>query len=110
MIFPALSGGGLLIAGGVLILRRNRAATPAADFRPALIGAGVAVAWVAAYILLVEPLGFILTTFLLLALLMKYLGTRIGTAAVIAAVTAVATYQLFAIHLRVSLPWGLLGW
>jgi hypothetical protein len=46
----------------------------------------------------------------LLALLMKYLGTRIAIAAFIAAFTAVATYQLFAIHLRVSLPWGLLGW
>jgi hypothetical protein len=91
-------------------LRRNRAAAPATDLRSAVIGAGVGVAWVAAFILLADWLGFILTTFVLLALLMKYLGTRIAIAAFIAAFTAVATYQLFAIHLRVSLPWGLLGW
>jgi tripartite-type tricarboxylate transporter receptor subunit TctC len=110
MVFPALIGVGLAITAGTLLARRNRAATPAADFRPAVIGAGVAVAWVAAFILLVEPLGFILTTFVLLALLMKYLGARVTIAAAIAAVTAVATYQLFAIQLRVSLPTGLLGW
>jgi tripartite-type tricarboxylate transporter receptor subunit TctC len=110
MVFPAIIGGGLLFAAGVLLLRRNRAAAPATDLRSAVIGAGVGVAWVAAFILLADWLGFILTTFVLLALLMKYLGTRIAIAAFIAAFTAVATYQLFAIHLRVSLPWGLLGW
>lgn len=110
MVFPVLIGVGLVSTAGALLARRNRAGAPTGDFRPAVIGAGVALAWVAAFILLVEPLGFILTTFVLLALLMKYLGARVIVATVIAAVTAVATYQLFAVHLRVSLPAGLLGW
>jgi hypothetical protein len=42
--------------------------------------------------------------------LMKYLGARLWTATIISAVAAATTYQLFAVHLRVSLPWGLLGW
>jgi hypothetical protein len=109
MIFPAIVGGGLLLAAAVLFWRRKRA-VQAADVRPALVGAGLGVAWVAAFVMLVDLLGFILTTFVLLVLLMKYLGTRMLPAAVIGAVAAVTTYQLFAIHLRVSLPWGLLGW
>jgi tripartite-type tricarboxylate transporter receptor subunit TctC len=70
----------------------------------------LAVAGVIVFVVVVDRLGFVLTAFVLLAMLMRYLGTRLPVAVVASAVAAVATYQLFAIHMRVSLPWGLLGW
>ena len=99
-----------MAVAGILFLRRNRDAAAATDLRGALLGAGIAVAWVAAFVLMMDWLGFVLTTFVLLVLLMKYLGTRLSLAVATSALAAVITYQLFAIHLRVSLPWGLLGW
>jgi tripartite-type tricarboxylate transporter receptor subunit TctC len=110
MVFPAIIGGGLLAVAGILLVRRNRAAEGLMDLRQSLIGIGLAMAWVASFVGLMDWLGFVLTAFLLLVLLMKYLGTRLTVAVIVSALVAITTYQLFAIHMRVSLPWGLLGW
>jgi tripartite-type tricarboxylate transporter receptor subunit TctC len=110
MVFPSIIGMGLAAAAIVLVARRNRDAVPAIGWRPALVGAGLAAAWVVGFVFLLDWLGFVLTAALLLVLLMWYLGTRLWVAAVISMLVAVATYQLFAIQFRVSLPRGLLGW
>jgi tripartite-type tricarboxylate transporter receptor subunit TctC len=110
MAFPAIIGVGLLAVAVALLVRRNTAAESPIALRQALFGAGLAVAWVASFVAFMEWLGFVLTAFVLLVLLMKYLGARLWVAIVISALVSVTTYQLFANHLRVSLPWGLLGW
>ncbi len=110
MVFPAAIGGFLLAVATVLCVRRNGEATGEIDSEGTIVGVGLAVAWVLLFVAVMEWLGFVLTAFALLLLLMKYLGARLWTATIISAVAAATTYQLFAVHLRVSLPWGLLGW
>jgi tripartite-type tricarboxylate transporter receptor subunit TctC len=76
----------------------------------AVIPVALAIAGVIIFVLVVDWLGFVLTAFLLMAAFMKYLGTRLPVALAASALCAVITYQLFAVQMRVSLPWGLLGW
>ena len=109
MVFPAVIGGLLLVVAALLLVVRNREPT-AAEPRSVFVACSLAIAWVVAFILLMDWLGFVLTAVLLLVLFMRYLGARLVVAAPAAALVAVVTYQLFAVHLRVSLPPGLLGW
>jgi tripartite-type tricarboxylate transporter receptor subunit TctC len=109
MVFPATIGG--LLAGvlGLLFVARNREPA-AADKQSVLLASVLAIAWVAAFVFLMDWIGFVLTAALLLVLFMRFLGARLVVAAPSAALVAVITYQLFAVHLRVPLPSGLLGW
>ncbi|MEX2139386.1 MAG: tripartite tricarboxylate transporter substrate-binding protein [Pirellulales bacterium] len=110
MVFPAVIGGFLLAVATVLYVRRSGEAANEMDLQGAIVAVGLAIAWVLVFVAVMDWLGFILTATVLLVLLMKYLGTRLWTAAVISALVSVTTYQVFAVHLRVSLPWGLWGW
>ena len=76
----------------------------------AALPVALAIAGVILFVLVVDRLGFVLTAFLLMAAFMKYLGTRLSVAVTASALCAMITYQLFHVHMRVSLPWGLLGW
>ena len=67
-------------------------------------------AWVAAYVLLAEAIGFVVTATCLLVLLMIRLGNRPLTSLTVSVLVVAGTYQLFAIGLRVPLPRGWLGW
>jgi putative tricarboxylic transport membrane protein len=68
-----------------------------------------AVMAVIAYILLLQPVGYLLCTFLLMAFLLQVLERGHWTARTLgAAVTSLASYLLFAKALQVSLPKGLL--
>ncbi len=62
------------------------------------------------YIFFVEILGFLITGFLLLTLLMIKLKVPIWKSSIISLLSTVGVYILFAKILRVPLPWGLLGW
>ncbi len=65
---------------------------------------------VIAYALLIEPLGFIICTFFLILLLMRYTGLQTWTRSVLGAVlSSVLSYLLFDIWLEVQLPKGILG-
>lgn len=72
------------------------------------------IAWILAsiilYLLIAEYLGFILSAALILGLLMWQFGVNWKTAAIVTVVAVPLVYQLFAVYLRVPLPWGLLGW
>ncbi|NQT17404.1 MAG: tripartite tricarboxylate transporter substrate binding protein [Planctomycetes bacterium] len=68
------------------------------------------VVWVVAYVLLAETLGFLLTAGLLVVLLLLRLGNRWLLSVAVGVVVVAATYQLFALALRVPLPRGWLGW
>jgi tripartite-type tricarboxylate transporter receptor subunit TctC len=110
MLFPAVIGGCLLAVGTILCIRRGNEAAYPLNFQSTIIAVGLAVAWVLVFVAVMDWLGFVLTAFVLLLVLMKYLGARLWTAALISALVSATTYQLFAVHLRVSLPSGLWGW
>ena len=109
MVFPAIIAGLLVGVMGLLFLVRNREPA-AAKTQSVLLASILAVAWLAAFVLLMDWLGFVLTAAVLLTLFMQYLGVRLLVAVPASAMVAVLTYQVFAVHLRVSLPPGLLGW
>ncbi|MCI0527306.1 MAG: tripartite tricarboxylate transporter TctB family protein, partial [Nitrospira sp.] len=62
------------------------------------------------YIFFVETLGFLITGFFLLALLMIKLGVPSWKSGMISLLSTVGIYMLFAKLLKVPLPWGLLSW
>lgn len=68
------------------------------------------IAAVVFYILVAEVLGFILTTALLMGVLFWRYGVKWHVGLAVTAVLVPLTYQLFAIYLRVPLPWGWFGW
>jgi tripartite-type tricarboxylate transporter receptor subunit TctC len=109
MVFPAVIGGLLLGVIGLLFVARNRE-PGAAETQSVILASALAVAWVVAFVLSMEWIGFVLTAFVLLVVFMRYLGARLAVALPASVLVAVVTYQLFAVYLRVSLPPGLLGW
>jgi tripartite-type tricarboxylate transporter receptor subunit TctC len=66
--------------------------------------------WIALYVAIVEWAGYLLTAGALLVLYLWRLGTRLRVALPLGLVLVPATYYVFAVLLRVSLPRGLLGW
>jgi hypothetical protein len=70
----------------------------------------VAVGWVIAFLVLMEVLGYVLTGTVLLFALLLFLRVRRPVAAVVSLVLVPLSYQVFAVVLRVPLPWGWLGW
>jgi hypothetical protein len=57
-----------------------------------------------------EPLGFILSSFVMLAGLLYLFKVPRTSAVLVAIAVSIATYQVFAIFLRVPLPRGILEW
>ncbi|GAA1290446.1 hypothetical protein GCM10009609_67980 [Pseudonocardia aurantiaca] len=113
-LFPGLVGALLVVFGLVLAVRalraRGRAVAPAAQVAPQGVVRALAVlGFVAAYLLLAEAVGFILTMAVLLFLLTWLLGVRPLVAAASAVVTTGAIVLLFRELLLVPLPIGLLG-
>ena len=95
----------ILVSGG---WRRpeGEAGTGAAGFlRIALV-----VGWVVAFLTLLEVAGYVITGTLLLLVLMLALRVRWRLALVLSLAIVPLTYQVFAVGLRVPLPWGWLGW
>lgn len=116
-LFPNLIAGGLAICAGLLIVRAAKAkglrlgvVTPEWWNEPGRRGnLATLLGSIVAYTLLVEPLGFLVTTFALLVLLMKRLGAA-WRATLLASLTGTAvTYVMFAWWLRVPLPPGVLN-
>ena len=110
MLFPAVIGGIVLAVAIALCVKRSGDAAIEVDSQGTLVAIGLAIVWVLGFVAVMDWLGFVLTSFVFLMALMKYLGARLWAAALISALVSATTYQLFAVHLRVSLPWGLWGW
>lgn len=116
---PMLLGGLMVLLGAMIALGPARArpsgaaAAGEADAGESQGGQGRALATVAvigAYTLLLDRLGFLLTTALLLATLMRMYGERRWAVVLSVAVCATgAAYGLFAGWLQVPLPPGLLA-
>jgi hypothetical protein len=104
-----------LAAGQLLRLRLAKppaaAAAPAA--KPASDGAArrvvLFVAVVALAVALLEPIGYVASSFLLMLGLLAVLGVRWGRAALVAAVSAAASYLLFVQWLKIPMPAGPFG-
>jgi putative tricarboxylic transport membrane protein len=115
-LFPRMIGGGLGIAGVLMILRgvlsrpRLPFATPAPWARSARSAGAVALALagIVFYILAADSLGFVINAFALLLALMLYLRVRIVTAVLAAAATTLVVEYAFGSLMRIPLPRGLL--
>ena len=114
-LFPGLIALGLVLGGLILIVRgwRDRAAVPWVRFEPWVHSrrhvAGVlgVVGSVVFYIVVVDRLGFFLTALLILAVLFRLFGVRLGKSIVIAAIATFVIHFAFYKLLRVPLPWGI---
>jgi putative tricarboxylic transport membrane protein len=115
-LFPILIGVGFLITGAVLTFQglAQRAGHTllevgawAADRRNVVNFALVLLALLF-YIAASEWLGFILTAFIIMLVLLKSFGSGWVAAVVIATLTTLCIHTLFARVLLVPLPWGLL--
>lgn len=102
-VFLALLAALRLRAGS---LRERTARPPAGSLTHLAEGIGAIVL----FIVLVRPLGFLVTAGGLLGLLFLRLGVRPWVAAGLAAVVVPAVYLVFGVLLRVDLPRGPLGW
>ena len=65
---------------------------------------------VAGYIFLAEYVGFLIFSFVVLMILMKWLKVKILHSLTMSIAVTLAIYLLFAKVLLVPLPWGLWGW
>ena len=95
----------------VLLLGQALAARPparAAGRGRRVLGVAGLVGALAAYVALLEPLGYPLSTFLLVLFLLRVVDPHRWTQALgVAAVAAVGSYVVFAVWLKVPLPPGL---
>ena len=113
-LFPGVIAVGFIGCGLLLIVRGVRAKVPLialADWvrNPVtLTNFLVVCAVLVLYIVLAQPLGFLLTAPLCLFLLFLKLKVRLPTAVVVAIVSTFVIHFLFYKLLRVPLPWGVL--
>lgn len=115
-LFPALIAIGLVIGGAILIVRGwlARATVPWIRFEPwvrsprHVAGFIGVIASVVFYIVVVDWLGFLLTSLVILTVLFRLFGVALGRSIVIAAIATLVIHFAFYKLLRVPLPWGLL--
>jgi putative tricarboxylic transport membrane protein len=109
--FPFWGGVVLGLLSIVLVIRALRESGAADRVRIRLESSRpvVVVAAVLGYLLLLETLGFVAVTLLLLLLLFRLEGRAWAFSAVSAVVGALASYTLFQLWLKTQLPTGPLG-
>jgi tripartite-type tricarboxylate transporter receptor subunit TctC len=111
-VFPfALAGGTAAVALGLLVtggLRRSADAEPLT--RGGLARIALAVAASAGFVAVMDVAGYVVSGFALLLALLLALRVRWPVALAVALVVVPLSYQVFAVGLRVPLPWGWLGW
>ena len=107
--FPFWGGVVLGVLSVVLIVRSRRRATTRPSVHPESWKLLDVVGALLAYLLLLEPLGFVAVTFLFLLLLFRLERRGWGFSAVSAAIGTLASYALFQVWLRTQLPTGPFG-
>lgn len=111
-VFPAVLGVLGLLTLVILLATRQLAHTEGSEtftWQGAARVGGVLAA-IAFYLLAGEVVGFVLTTFLILVVLMRWLEVRWPVALLVSAPVVATIYQVFANVLRVPLPRGVFGW
>ncbi len=111
-VFPMLLGAGLALAFGAILIRGGwrrpgdeEAIRAKGWFRLVLV-----VGWVVAFVGLMDVAGYVITGTGLLLVMLLSLRVRWPVAVGLAVVIVPISYQVFAVGLRVPLPWGWLGW
>lgn len=101
----------VVAAGGFILQLVSRARAPREPWpMSAILRVGSVVALLVLYIVLLERLGFVIVTFVLLAVLFgAFAGIRWYWSLVLAAAFSGANYALFKLLLGTQLPAGLLG-
>ena len=107
--FPFWGGVVLAVLSFVLIVRSRRRATARPSIQPESWKVLVVVGALLAYLLLLEPLGFVAVTFLFLLLLFRLERRGWGFSTASAAIGTLASYALFQVWLRTQLPTGPFG-
>ena len=115
-LFPGLIASGLLVCGTLLVVSgvRARAGTAWVQALPWLRSRGHVLRFVAVvgavvgYIVLAQPLGFLIVAPLALLALLLPFGVRPGTAIVVSLLASALIWYAFYKLLRVPLPWGVL--
>jgi hypothetical protein len=111
-VFPAVLGALGLLTLVILLATRQLGHTEGTEtftWQGAARVAGVLGA-VAFYLVAGETVGFVVTTFVILVVLMRWLEVRWPVALVVSAPVVATIYQVFANVLRVPLPRGVFGW
>ena len=112
--FPGIIAVGLAGCGAVLVVRGARSAAPWMELaawtqeRRPLAGFLSVIVGLLFYVVASEPLGFHLTSFALLFVGMRILGTRASLALPVAVIAPILIHLAFYKAMRVPLPWGVL--
>jgi len=115
-LFPVIIGAGLALCGLILLVRgwAQRETVPMIEWgdwasdRTIVLNVVLLIASVVFYILFSDWLGFVLTAFAMLTLLLVRLGTGLLVSIALATVVTLLIHTLFARVLLVPLPWGIL--
>lgn len=111
-LYPAVVAGGLAIASALLVLQGLRSGVPMisvqASSQRGLVAFLVTLGSLVFYVLLVDTLGFVVTSVAMLAALMGSFGVRASRIAPVAIVATLIIHTGFYKLLKVPLPWGLL--
>ena len=116
-LFPRLLGVGMILCGILLILRGRRqiaGGAPLGEIDPAYrsakaaMGVVMIIGSVAFYIAASNLLGFVVTAFLIVALLLWWFGAGVVRSLVIALIAVLAVDWFFGWLFRVPLPLGIL--
>lgn len=116
-LFPNLLALLFMVFGGVLVVRSRRSgpsfqsiAPPRGSKVAGILNAGSVLGLIVLFVLVVDHLGFLITSALLLFLLMKKLGVSLLRSAASSILITLFIHLMFAKLLRVPLPPGMLSW
>lgn len=112
-LFPEVIGGLLMIVGMVLFWQARRSTAPLVVRLPELTAKGMGnvlftTGAIIFYILVSQPLGFLLTSFIIMVTMMVLLKAKLTVSIPVAAGTTVCIYLIFNKMLLVPLPRGFL--
>lgn len=116
-LFPNLLALLFMVFGGVLVVRSRRPGPSVQSIAPTrgprvagILNAGSVLGLIVLFVLVVDHLGFLITSALLLFLLMKKLGVSLFRSAASSILITLFINLMFAKLLRVPLPPGMLSW
>ena len=113
--FPNVLSGLFMLAGLTLIIGGVRRGEKILDVKAPGLGVAAVVnillvlGVIVVYILVSDYIGFLITSFILMGFLMKWLGVTWMWTVIMSSVLTMGIYLLFAKMLLVPLPWGLWG-
>lgn len=114
-LFPFIAAAGIGLIATLRWINSVRASAPDENTKSGMAGEGRLVLYViagmAAYAFLLDLLGFLLCTFLLVAFYLKFIAARRWPVTLIfAAAVALTSHLFFDVLLKAELPRGLLDW